>query len=69
MGSDMNQQIEKFRQLTLLKGMELEAKGMKISRGPSCLSRVKHEFGLKGNRDKVIAQFTALVKLNIPLKQ
>jgi hypothetical protein len=42
--------------------MKLEAKGMKISRGPTCLSRVKREFGLKGNRDKVIAQFAKIVK-------
>jgi hypothetical protein len=59
---DKPEQIEKLRQLTLLSGMKLEAKGMKISRGPTCLSRVKREFGLKGNRDKVIAQFAKIVK-------
>ncbi|MGY8752259.1 MAG: hypothetical protein ACKVIO_00025 [Phycisphaerales bacterium] len=59
---DKPEQIEKLRQLTLLSGMKLEAKGMKISRGPTYLSRVKREFGLKGNRDKVIAQFAKIVK-------
>lgn len=58
---DKPNQIEGFRLNTLLKGMELERTGMKLTRGPSCLSIVKREFGLKGNREKVIDQFKRLI--------
>jgi len=54
---DTPEQINAFRMKTLLRGMKLERSGMKLTRGPSCLSIVKREFGLKGNREKVIAQF------------
>jgi hypothetical protein len=35
--------------------------GMKLTRGPKCSSRVKKEFGLKGNAEKVYYQFLALL--------
>ena len=50
-----------FRYRTLLKGMQLEAKGLKLSRGASCLSIIKKEFGLKGSRASVIEQFEAIM--------
>ena len=40
-------QIEAFRIKTLIKGIQLEAKGLKMSRGKSCLSIAKAELGLK----------------------
>lgn len=45
-----------FRLATLISGCKLEAKGLKMSRGVSCYAILKRELGLKGNRDKVIAQ-------------
>jgi hypothetical protein len=51
-----------FRMNTLLQGMKFELKtGMKMTRGPSCFTRVKKEYALKGNKQKLIAQFEALV--------
>jgi len=51
-----------FRMNALLSGMRLELRsGMKLSRGPSCFTRVKKEYGLKGNKQKLIEQFENLV--------
>lgn len=46
--------IERFRLLTLIKACELEAIGLK-RRGPSALSILKRELGVKGSRAKVLA--------------
>ena len=59
---DDKRAIDTFRAKVLLRGMRLEAKGMKLSHGPSCLSIVKREFRLKGNRDSVISQFKSLLE-------
>jgi hypothetical protein len=49
-----------FRLLTIRAGLKAEAFGMRLtSKAPSCLSIVKKEFGFKGNREKVTAQFEA----------
>lgn len=46
----------------LLKGMKFEIEtGMKLTRGPKCSSRVKKEFGLKGNAENVYYQFLQLL--------
>jgi len=37
----------------------MEAKGLRLTRGRSCLSIVKSEFGWKGNRDKILALLEA----------
>jgi hypothetical protein len=47
--------------LTLLRGLKLEADGYQVKRPPSCYSVVKKEFGLKGNKAKVLEQFTKIV--------
>jgi hypothetical protein len=54
-------QIHQFRRLTLLKGLQLEAEGFQVKRPPSCYTVVKKEFGLKGNKAKVLEQFTKIV--------
>lgn len=54
-------QIHQFRRLTLLRGLKLEADGYQVKRPPSCYSVVKKEFGLKGNKAKVLEQFTKIV--------
>tara|TARA_R100001244_G_scaffold67113_1_gene55033 strand:+ start:2231 stop:2428 length:198 start_codon:yes stop_codon:yes gene_type:complete len=58
--------IHKFRLLTLRKGLEIEIKGMKLSRGRSCYTIIKREFGFKGNKQKVLTQFNKiLAKLGV----
>jgi len=53
--------IHTFRYLTLRKGLQLELKGMKMSRGKSCYAIIKREFGLKGNKQNVLNQYTELL--------
>jgi len=60
MMTDPNQ-IQAYRLLTLLKGLQLECKGMRMS-GRSCYAIIKKEFNLKGNRASVLTQFTELTK-------
>ena len=55
---------ELFRMMTLLKGLELEIKGLK-RRGRSAYSIVKEEFNLKGNRVKVRETFKEIVEQKI----
>lgn len=54
-------QIQAFRIATLIRGIMLEQKGLKMSRGKSCLSIAKAELGLgRGARAQdVIAQLEA----------
>lgn len=55
--------INKFRAAMLLKGLEVELRGMRLtSRAPSCYSIIKREYGLKGNKQKVYEQFKALLE-------
>jgi len=54
--------IKRFRQLTLLKGLKLELAGLKLSRGPSCYSIIKRDFGLTGNRQSVYDQFSKMIQ-------
>ena len=59
---DTPNQIEAFRQRTLLRGLKLELSGMKISRGASCYSIIKQDFGLTGSKQKVYDQFKQLLQ-------
>lgn len=59
---DKPAQIEMFRFKTLLKGLRLETLGMKMSRGQSCYSIIKQEFGLKGSKQKVYDQFKSMLE-------
>ena len=54
-------QIPEFRKRVLLRGLKLELKGMKLSRGRSCYSIIKSEFNLKGSRQSVFDQFSQLI--------
>lgn len=54
-------QIPEFRKRVLLRGLKLELKGMKLSRGRSCYSIIKSEFNLKGSRQSVFDQFSELI--------
>lgn len=55
-------QIIKYRLKVLLSGLRLEMKGMSMTRGRTCYSIIKKEFGLKGNRQKVLAQFEKIIE-------
>ena len=59
---DTPNQIEMFRRKTLLRGLRLEIAGMKMSRGRSCYSIIKQDFGLKGNKQKVYDQFKLILE-------
>lgn len=62
-----------YRMAVILHGMKFELKtGMKLTRGPSCFTLVRREFGLKGGKEKLLEQFEALVeeaKSQIPVEK
>ena len=58
---DTPKDINMFRLLALKGALSLEVKGMS-RRGRSVYSIVKEEFGLKGNKQRVLEQFTAIVE-------
>ena len=58
---DTKDQIAMARVLTLRQGLKLEVRGMRISRGRTCYSRVKEEFGFKGSKQKVLDQLNEML--------
>lgn len=57
--------VDTYRLLTIRMGLRAEALGMRLtSKAPSCLSIVKREFGFKGNRENVTAQFETMLRAN-----
>lgn len=56
-------QINTFRLATLRRGIKMEAFGMKLTRGRSCLSIAKSELGLGRNarREDVLAALDAKI--------
>ena len=55
-------EINAYRLLALQKGLKLELKGLKISRGISAYKIIKEEFNLKGNKQKVLDQYTKILE-------
>ena len=51
------EQINMYRQRVLLKGLKMELRGMRLTRGRTCYSVIKQEYGLKGNKQSVYDQF------------
>ena len=50
--------IKRYRLFVLKSALELEIKTeMKVARGQTAYTRIKNEFNLKGNRQKVLDQF------------
>ena len=48
---------ETWREMMLLRGLLVEEKtGMKLTRGPKCSTRVRREYGFKGNHQKLALQ-------------
>ena len=52
--------VDLYRLCTLKSALKLEILGMK-RRGQSVYSIIKEEFGLKGNRNKVLDQFCKII--------
>ena len=48
--------IPLYRLLVMRTGLQLEMKGIRMSRGRTCYALVKNEFGFKGNKAKVLRQ-------------
>ena len=59
---DTPEQIQMARYLTMRAGLQLEVKGMRLTRGLSCYKMIKDTFGLKGNKQKVLDQFEDLLR-------
>lgn len=60
---DTPEGIAAFRLLTIRSGLKMETRGMKLTRGPSCLSIVKREFGIKARTAAIaLPQFEALLR-------
>jgi len=58
---DRKDQIAMARVLTLRQGLKLEVRGMRMSRGRTCYSIVKEEFGFKGSKQKVLDQLNEML--------
>ena len=59
---DTPESINAYRNQVLLRGLQAEVRGMKLTRGRSCYAVIKEQFGLKGNKQKVLDQFTKLLQ-------
>ena len=56
--------IERYRLLVLKTKLQLEINtGMKVTRGQTAYARIKNEFNLKGNKQKVLNQFVEMHNL------
>jgi len=53
--------LEFFRLAQMRGAVSLECKGMKMSHGPVIWKRVAQEFGIKGNKHKVLAWLEAKI--------
>ena len=59
---DTPEAINAYRNQVLLRGLQAEVRGMKLTRGRSCYAVIKEQFGLKGSKQKVLDQFTKLLQ-------
>ena len=54
--------IMHYRLLTLIQGLKAEIRGMRLtSKGRTCYSIIKSEYGLKGNKEKVLVQIQEIM--------
>lgn len=51
--------VKYFQMASLLAGLKLEVKGLK-KKGESCYTKIRRDYGLRGNKQKVLEQFEAL---------
>ena len=60
---DEPEQIELYQMLVLRSALKLEMLGMKMSRGRTAYSAIKHLFNIKGNRQKVLDIFNEMIEI------
>ena len=60
---DKPEQIDMYQMLVLRKALELEMKGLRMSRGRTAYSAIKHLFNIKGNRQKVFDIFNEMIEI------
>ena len=58
--------IRLMQMIALKKAIVLEGTGLKMTRGASAMSMAKKRYGLKGNRDKIIAQMQTMIDAFVP---
>jgi len=52
-----------MRMVTLERGLRMEMRGMRLTmKARTCYAIIKSEYGLRGNRAKVLAQFLPLLE-------
>ena len=59
---DKPEQIALYQMLVLRSALKLEMLGLKMSRGRTAYSAIKHMFNIKGNRQKVLDIFNEIIK-------
>lgn len=53
--------VRLFRLGTIVRGMKLELLGMRLTaKAPSCFTIARREFGLRGSKEKILADMTAI---------
>ena len=60
--ADTPQKIELYQMLVLRSALKLEIMGLKMSKGRTAYSSIKHLFNLKGNRQKVLDTFNEIIE-------
>jgi hypothetical protein len=59
---DTPEKIDFFRLASLKGALKMECAGLRMSRGRSAYATCKADYGLKGNKAKVLAQMEAMVE-------
>jgi glucose-6-phosphate dehydrogenase assembly protein OpcA len=55
--------VNLYRMATIIMGMKAEMRGMRLTskaKAPSCFTIARREFGLRGSKEKIFADMTAL---------
>lgn len=63
---DTKEGIALYRLLALKHALALEMKGMRMTRRSTAYAMIKHEFGFRGSREKVLAQLEKYIAENFP---
>lgn len=64
---DRPEQIFALREFTIYRGLKFEiSTGLKLTRGRSCYTIAKTEYGLRGNKAKVLAQLRDILLAKYP---
>ena len=61
--ADTPEQIKLYEMLVLPSALKLEMLGLKMSKGKTAYSAIRHLFNLKGNRQKVLDTFNEIIEV------